>query len=130
MADIAPILIEILIRIVSIAFLMAFAFAIGYGLWRVVEIPLRRWRDSTFDYVYIDDNGNARELSADEEEYVTTALFLDDNADFFIKPHYESLNSNGALGGYLRRRQLPRQVPITAAPTDDLSHIHRSSLPI
>jgi len=56
--------IEILIKIVSITFLMTFAFAIGFGLWRVIEIPLRRWRESAFDYVYVDDNGNARDLNA------------------------------------------------------------------
>jgi hypothetical protein len=122
-SNIAAMLIEILIRIVSIAFLMSFAFAIGFGLWRLIEIPLRRWRDSTFDYVHVDDNGNARELNADEEEYVTTALFLDDDTDFFIKSSYESLNSNGELRGYLRRRELPQHVAIAAAATDEASHI-------
>ena len=114
--NIASMLIEILIKVV----LMSFAFAIGYGLWRLFEIPLRLWRDSTFDYVYIDHHGNARELNADEEEYVTTALFLDDDADFFIKPDYESLNPNGALSGYLKRRQLPPGLAIVAAPIDDM----------
>lgn len=113
--NIASIVLEILIKIVSIVFLMSFAFAIGYGLWRLFEIPLRRWRYSTFDYVYIDDNGNARELNAAEEEYVTTALFLDD-AGFFIKPSYESLGPNGRLRGYLKRRQLPPGVTIAAPP--------------
>ena len=118
-SNIVSVLIEILIKIVSIAFLMSFAFAIGYGLWRLFEIPLRRWRDSTFDYVYIDDRGNARELNADEEEYVTTTLFLGDDADFFIKPDYESLNPNGALSGYLKRRQLPPGLAIAAPPIED-----------
>ena len=122
MADIASMLIEILIKVVSIAFLMSFAFAIGFGLWRLIEIPLRRWRDSTFDYVYIDDNGNARELNADEEEYVTTALFLGDDTDFFIKSSYEALTSNGDLRGYLRRRQLPQRVVVADPPVDDMCH--------
>jgi hypothetical protein len=95
--------------------MMSFAVAIGLGVWRLVEIPQRRWRDSTFDYVYVDDNGNARELSAQEREYVTTALFPNEDADEYIKPHYESLTRDGRLRGYLRRRQLPRQIPI--APT-------------
>ena len=92
--------------------LMAFAFAIGFGLWHVVEIPLRRWRESAFDYVYVDDNGNARELNAAEEEYVTTAIFPNDDADQYIKSGYESVTPDGRLRGYLRRRQLPRQIPI------------------
>lgn len=104
--------IEILIKIVSIIFLMAFAFGIGFGLWCLVEIPLRRWRDSTFDYVYVDDDGNARELNAAEEEYVTTALFPNQDADEYIKPRYESLTRDGRQCGYLRRRQLPRHTPV------------------
>ena len=105
-------MIEILIKIVSTIFLVTFAFALGFGLWRVIEIPLRKWRESAFDYVYVDDNGNARELNAAEEEYVTTAIFPDDDADQYIKPQYESVTRDGRLGGYLRRRQLPRQIPI------------------
>ena len=100
-------------------FLMTFAFAIGFGLWRVIEIPLRKWRESAFDYVYVDDNGNARELNAAEEEYVTTAIFPDDDADQFIKPRYESLTPDGRLGGYLRRRQLPRQIPVGRRRVDE-----------
>jgi hypothetical protein len=104
--------IEILIKIVSIIFLMTFAFALGFGLWRVIEIPLRRRRESAFDYVYLDDNGNARELNAAEEEYVTTAIFPDDDADLYIKPRYESVTPDGRRCGYLRRRQLPQQIPV------------------
>lgn len=110
-------MIEILIKIVSIVFLMTFAFVLGFGLWRVIEIPLRRWRESAFDYVYVDDNGNARELNATEEEYVTTAIFPDDDADRYIKPRYESVTPDGRVHGYLRRRQLPRQIP-TSPPSD------------
>ena len=94
---------------------MVFAFALGFGLWRLIEIPLRSWRDSTFDYVYVDEDGSVRELNAAEEEYVTTALFLNDDADRYIKSRYESLTVDGRLAGYLRRRQLPRQIPVAPA---------------
>jgi hypothetical protein len=110
--------IEILIKIVSIIFLMTFAFAIGFGLWRVIEMPLRKWRESAFDYVYVDDNGNARELNAAEEEYVTTALFPDEDADQYIKPQYESVTPDGRRGGYLRRRQLPQQIRVGPSAAD------------
>ena len=105
-------MIEILIKTVSITVLMTLAFVIGLGLWRLAEFPLRRWRKSAFDYVYVDDNGNARELNQAEEEYVTTAIFPDEDADQYIKPRYESLTTDGRLCGYLRRRQLPRQIPV------------------
>ena len=67
-------MVELLIKLVAAIFVMSFAVIIGFGLWRLVEIPIRRWRDSTFDYVYVDDDGSARELNALEREYATTAL--------------------------------------------------------
>jgi hypothetical protein len=108
--------IEILIKIVSGILLMSLAFAIGFGLWHVIEIPLRRWRQSAFDYVYVDDNGNVRELNAAEEEYVTTAIFPEGDADRYIKSRYESLTPDGRLAGYLRRRQLPRHITVGPPP--------------
>lgn len=107
-------MIEILIKFLAAVFVMSFAVVTGFGLWRLVEIPIRRRRDSTFDYIYVDDEGNARELNAVEQEYVTTALFPED-ADQYIKPRYESLTRDGRLRGYLRRRQLPRQIPVAPA---------------
>ena len=108
-------MVELLIKLVAAIFVMSFAVIIGFGLWRLVEIPIRRWRDSTFDYVYVDDDGRARELNAFEREYATTALFPNEDADLYIKPRYESLTRDGRLRGYLRRSQLPRQIPV--APT-------------
>jgi hypothetical protein len=109
-------MIEVLIKLVSAIVVIGLATVIGFGLWRVVEIPLRRWRASTFDYIYIDDDGNARELNAAEDEYIATALFANGDADQFIKPSYESLNREGRLHGYLKRRQLPRRIPVARAP--------------
>lgn len=107
-------LIEILIKIVVAISVMGISLLAGFGLWRLVEIPLRRSRASLFDYVYIDDEGNARELDAAEHEYVTTALFLPDDGDQIIKPNYDSRTRDGRLRGYLLRRQLPRRLAIAA----------------
>lgn len=98
----------ILIRgLVYIALLISCAVAIGYGVWSLVQLPTRRWRESAFDYVYVDDDGNARALNAEEEEQLSTAFLPDDEAQPYIKPQYESLNPDGQLRGYLKRRQLP-----------------------
>ena len=66
--------------------------------------------------MYVDDNGNVRELNADEEECVTTAIFPEGEADRYIKSRYESLTPDGRLAGYLRRRQLPPQISIGPPP--------------
>ena len=108
-------MIEIIIKIVSVLFLMVFAFAIGFGLWRVVEVPLRKRRDSIFDYVYVDEQGQARELTAAEEEFVSTAIFPHGDADRLIKSDYDALTADGRLSGYIQRRRLPREVRIAPA---------------
>jgi len=107
---------EVLIKLIVAIVVLGFAFISGFGLWRLLDIPTRRWRESTFDYVYVDDDGNARELDADEYEYVTTALFPNEDADQIIKPRYDSLTRDGRLHGYLRRRQLPSRIRVAAAP--------------
>lgn len=109
-------MVEVLIKLVAWIVVWAFAVIIGFGVWRLLEIPRRRWREAAFDYVYIDDGGNAREVTAAEHEYVATALFPDGDADQFIKPRYESLTRDGRMRGYLRRRLLPRRVPVAPAP--------------
>lgn len=106
---------EVLIKLVAAIVVLALAIIIGFGVGRLLEIPARRRRESTFDYVYIDDDGNARELTDAEREYVTTALFPDGDADQLIKPRYESLTRYGRMRGYLRRRQLPRRLPVAPA---------------
>jgi hypothetical protein len=107
---------ELLINLIAAIVVLAFAITIGFGLGRLLEIPARRRRASAFDYVYIDDDGNARELTAAEREYVATALFPDGDADQFIKPRYESLTQDSRMRGYLRRGQLPQRFPVAPAP--------------
>jgi hypothetical protein len=108
-------MIEILIKLVSGLFVMVFAFAIGFGLWRVVEIPLRKWRESTFDYVYVEEDGNVRELTASEEEFVSAEVFAGGDADRLIKSDYKALTADGRLAGYIQRRRLPRAVRVHPA---------------
>lgn len=108
--------------LVYVALLISCAAAIGYGAWFLVQLPTRRWRESAFDYVYVDDDGNARALNAEEEEQLTTAFLPDDEAQPYIKPQYESLNSDGQMRGYLRRRQLPDGVLVGPPPNQQFSH--------
>ena len=108
-------MVELLIKLVAGIILLLFAIVIGFGMWWLVEIPIRRWRALTFDYVYIDDNGNARELTVFENESVASALFPNGDADQLIKPHYESLTHDGRLRGYLPRRRLPNRISIAPA---------------
>jgi hypothetical protein len=111
-------MIELIIKIVSVVFLMVLAFAIGFGLWRLVEIPLRKGRASIFDYVYVDDDGSVRELTTAEEEFLSTAVFPSGEVDRFIKSKYESTTAEGRMAGYLQRRRVPRKIRVAPSGAD------------
>jgi hypothetical protein len=63
-------------------------------------------------YVYVDDDGSARELDTQEREYLTAEFPGGDGGRPYVKLRYESLTPDGRIRGYLRRRQLPKRVAI------------------
>jgi hypothetical protein len=93
--------------------LLAFAAAL---LWIGFRARPRRGREPGFEYVWVDDDGSARELDADERAPLQTPFQGSDGARPYIKSHYGALTPDGRMGGYLRRRQLPRQIPINPPP--------------
>ena len=94
--------------------MIVLAFAIGYLAWRLVEVPIRKWRGSTFDYVFVDDQGCVREVTDSEDQYLTSSLFPVDKS-FFLKRRFQTRNAEGGLSGYLKRRDLPRKILIEPA---------------
>jgi hypothetical protein len=106
---------KVVIYFVTSVSLLCLAFVIGYSLWLLIQLRTKEWRESSFDYVYIDDEGTARELQPEEEEKFSSLFFLGDEADFYIKPHYEALNPGGRLSGYLKRHQLPGKAAFSRA---------------
>ena len=67
-------------------------------------------------YVYIDDDGSARELTPDEEEYLSTEFQFGDGAAPYIKGYYRQRAPFGRLAGFLARRDLPRRIIVRPAP--------------
>ena len=86
-----------------------------FALWFAIKTRSRRREEPGFEYIYVDDDGNARELDADEKEYLNTKFLFGDGARPYIKFRYESLTPDGRLSGYLRRRQLPKRIPVGPA---------------
>ncbi|HEX2780002.1 MAG TPA: hypothetical protein VHM30_10910 [Gemmatimonadaceae bacterium] len=64
--------------------------------------------DARARFVWVDDDGSARELTADECRYLATAFEGADGGRPYIKDRYRSRTPDGRLGGYLERRMLPR----------------------
>jgi len=81
--------------------------------WFALQIRPRRRREPGFIYVYVNDDGSARELTADEREYLNTEFHGADGARPYIKFRYESLTPDLRIRGYLRRRQLPKRIRIS-----------------
>ena len=90
---------------------------IMYLTWYFWQTRPRRPKEDGYKYVYVEDDGSAREIAPDEKEYLETEYHPGDGARPYTKLRYESLNSWGNLAGYLPRRQLPKNIPITQAPS-------------
>ena len=83
-----------------------------FAVWFAIKTRPRRRRELGFEFIYVEDDGNARELDSDEREYLNTEFLPGDGARPYIKFRYESLTPDGRVSGYLRRRQLPKGIPI------------------
>jgi hypothetical protein len=70
-------------------------------------------------YVYVNADGTARELHANERQYLETQFRPGDGAAPYIKGSYAERNGWGDLNGYLERSRLPHGIEIRDAPTED-----------
>ena len=71
--------------------------------------------DERFPYVYVNNDGSARELTAEEQEYLRTEFHPADGGRPYIKLRYGSRTPDGRLRGFLRRRSLPARVVVRPA---------------
>jgi hypothetical protein len=60
----------------------------------------RRPKESGFRYVFVNPDGSARELTADEQKYLDTEFSGGDGATPYIKFRYESLAADGRISGF------------------------------
>lgn len=74
-------------------------------------IPLRP-KESGFEYVYVENDGTARELYADEIEYLKEEFHPTDGARPYIKSRYKSLTPDKKISGFIQRNRLPKKVQI------------------
>lgn len=85
-----------------------------------------RWRsrrpdESGFRYVYVNNRGRARDLCAEEREYLSQKFEPFDGARPAIFFRYEKIDSNEYTCGYIERRLLPPEVEIIKlTPEDEL----------
>jgi hypothetical protein len=72
----------------------------------------RRRREGGFDYVYVNLDGTAGEVSNSERAYLAEEFAGADSSRPYIKSHYEALDGWGNISGFILRRQLPADIAI------------------
>ena len=60
------------------------------------------------DFVFMEDDGSVRELTAEEAEYLATPFHPADGGRPYIKTGSRARTPDGRLGGFLRRRNVPK----------------------
>lgn len=75
--------------------------------------------DDSVLYVYVEDDGSARELTPDEREYLATEFMPGDSGRPYIKGYYRQRTPDGHLSGFLARTDLPRRIVVRPTPSAD-----------
>jgi len=74
-----------------------------------------------YPFIYVLEDGSARELHRREREYLETPFIGADGARPYVKWRYGQKNGWGNVRGFLRRTKLPNRILIGPAPVEDPS---------
>jgi hypothetical protein len=86
----------------------------GYAI-----VPPNQASVQPYPYIYVNSDGTARELHANERNYLEAEFHPCDSGRPYVKSRYSQKDGWGDIGGYLRRSRLPAGTQIYPAPTDD-----------
>jgi len=81
-----------------------------------------------YPYIYVNDDGTARELHTTEREYLETPFLGPDGGRPYVKWHYRQKNGWGDIGGFLKRSRLPGKVSVNPAPAGEPSRDARREM--
>jgi len=98
------------LSIIAATFLCLF-IVVGIFVYLRYFIPLRS-KEEGFTYVFVDNDGLVRELSKEEEQYLSALYWPGDGSRPYIKNRYSGKNGQGGQEGYILRRRVPRSVAI------------------
>ena len=110
-----------LINILAICALLMVALVGGIFLYRRSTVRPLRPDEPGFPYVWVNNRGRARELCAEEREYLNQKFDSFDGARPAIMFRYEKFDSSEFRSGFIERKFLPREVEIIKlTPEDEL----------
>jgi hypothetical protein len=78
----------------------------------------RRGHEPGFKYVYVNQDGSARELSPAERAYLSEEFSGGDGGRPYIKSSYESTDGWGSQSGFIERRRVPSRLAILPVHPD------------
>lgn len=76
-------------------------------------MPLRP-KEPGFEFVYVENDGSARELDEEEQEYLKTEFHGGDGNRPYIKDRYSQLTPDNKMHGYILRTRVPKSIEIKA----------------
>ena len=78
-----------------------------------------RPKEKGFEFVYINENGNVRELFNDEIEYLKEEFLPNDSGRPYIKTRYKDLTPDGKISGFIYRKRVPKIIIIEKEKSND-----------
>jgi hypothetical protein len=78
-----------------------------------LKYPLLRKKEPGFQFVYVEDDGSVREVSKEDEDYLTKQFHPNDGARPYIKFSYRQRTPDGELSGFIDRRRVPKKIIIS-----------------
>ncbi len=90
------------ITIIIVALVALFAF----------QMRPRRKHEPGFKFLYVNQDGSVRELSPDEQAYLSEQFSGGDGGRPYIKSNYQSSDGWGSQSGFIERRKVPAGIPI------------------
>ena len=76
------------------------------------EFKWESFGKNKFEYVYVEENGNVRELDKDETEYLSETFHPNDGGRPYIKRKYNDLTPDGKIWGFIARKNVPKNLLI------------------
>lgn len=94
------------------------ALAVLLVAFLVWKFGPRRTQEGGFKFVYVNQDGSARELSPAEQAYLSEEFAGGDSGRPYIKSSYESHDGWGSQSGFIARRRLPARIKILPVHPD------------
>gem|GEM_PF-1115261 len=95
-------------------FILGFIIGIGIIIYLKYFAPLR-FKETGFEYVYINEDGTISELDEEDMEYLKTEFAPNDGARPYIKRNYNQLTPDRKISGFILRKNLPKKIEIKKA---------------